>query len=257
MTTEDPIEIVYEQQKDPIEQAAQEQLKIRYRVPKIKSSTFIDLFREKFLEKVGFTYQIQNWQVTHNYVKLKIIDYFLENELTVEDMRDFIEFIFSKPREQWILFYAAGMINEWLVQSKKKPQRSSAIDDARPVVVGKIEESRREEIQYLHFFGEGFRDNELTKEQFWVGLYWRRKHLKLEQRRDLSEWQNNNFGSEVIEKLGGWETEYETSHFDAHKQFYIELARMTSTSVMNCLERLYRLSLRYKYTPEELNSIPE
>jgi len=197
-------------------------------------------------EKTGVNHQSDSsdYALYGSALKRKVIDTFVLNGWTVEDMTEFVHWVFdNKPREKWSINMLSYFINDWVLVRRTEKKTETEID-------------RLEEEQFLLYLGEGYFDSELTQLQYWTGLMWRWKNRSPVELEKIRVRQEKSYSQDTLLRLREWETELRAAKFDPLRQFYFELSANREKTVIDTLKEFGRENYRVLFTDDELKIIP-
>jgi hypothetical protein len=199
-----------------------------------KGFHILKYFMRKYLEYNKLTYPVSNWVREESFLKLKISDWFYKNGFEDEDIRKFIDWTFQRedvPIVHYLPYRLGDYIRE-VLSKDPRPKRKEK-DLGEPKTQKDEQLARLAEIEALEYYGRGYCDELLTKEQFFVGMKWRITNMKKEDLKSLKEWQKKKFSDKkyegVAERLEGWKSEYYDQAFGYNlmKNFYqVEAQRL-------------------------------
>jgi hypothetical protein len=219
---------------------------------KLTTRDFVYYFGFIYYQRTNTLYPIKqiNWYHLGNQFTRLIADEFHLRNFSVKEMKELIEWVFeNKKPEHWDLDRLEYFVEDWLKQKSIKTRLIKIRE------VDNVRSRRLEAKQFVKMFGEGYYDNQLTKEQYWIGLEWRKKHLSMERQFDLMEWQKKEFTPIENNILRGWRDELKREKLHPEKLqklFYIEFAKSKGQIVLEILHEM-RLEKLYKlYSREEL-----
>lgn len=213
---------------------------------KLNASSLIRYFTNVLKEKTGVSHRSDSsdYALQGSALKRKVIDTFVLNGWTVDDMTEFVHWVFdNKPREKWSINMLSYFINDWVLVRKDEKKAETETD-------------RSEEGQFLLYLGEGYFDSDLTKLQYWTGLMWRWKNRSPIELEKVRVRQEKLYSPDTIHRLREWETELRTVKFDPLRQFYFELAANREKTVIETLKEFGRENYRSLFTDDELEIIP-
>jgi hypothetical protein len=221
---------------------------------KMNVKDFIYWFNYRWTERTGEPYPIKqlNWDGVGNKVKRYVLDELTERGFGVEEMKEFINWVFeTKPERHWDFkkwVLVKEFFTDWIRQRAIKNVQRKVLEERT------IATRRKEEEQFLKMIVEGYFDNQLPRDQVWIGMRFRQKNWPEEQRRKLELWQRKEFSRPELEKLGRWKAELEAfmPTFDAQRQFYIEMSKSKGQKLVELLHELRREKLYSRFTKEEL-----
>lgn len=210
---------------------------------------FIYYFRYCYYQETKQPYSMknENFQRLGQNIKSNIIDELILRGYGIEEMKEFIEWIFKiQDPVKWNLHLTVKFIHKWLKQKTIQQYKS------RVALPEEIQAKRKEEEQFAKYLGEGYFDAQLTKRQYCLGLLWRKKHLTEQQRKDIKQWQKENYDPETRAKLKEWRQGFNEDEFDAKKTFFIELARSRGQRLIEMLREFHREKAYQMYSSQEL-----
>jgi hypothetical protein len=217
-----------------------------------KSIDFINYWQKRFHAEFGFQPQVANRYRTANIFKMKVIDYFYDR--VNEEIRTFIDWVIStKQVKQARIEFIHYLINEYM---EEKIGNKFKISSDEVQSSGDI--SRVSERATLEFYGTGFNDSDLSKEEYFVGLKWREENLSEENIKDIEKWHTRKFKHqpEILDKLRRWKEEYEKikSEFNLMRQFYLLEAKKSGKSVAEVLRFYHAPQNKKLFNEEEFNA---
>lgn len=223
-------------------------VKMRTGYLKLNTNSLIRYFMTVLKEKTGVERRPESdYAIYGPTLKRRVIDTFVLNGWTVDDMTEFVHWIFdNKPSEKWNLNMLQHFINDW-VRARREAEAEKREDRAV---------DRSEEEQFLLYLGEGYFDSELTKLQYWTGLKWRWKNYSPVELARIETRHQKSYRPETIQRLQEWESDLRRTDFDPIRQFYLELAANQEKTVLDTLTTFDRLNYKDLYTEHELNIVP-
>jgi hypothetical protein len=204
----------------------------------IKASDFVRYFYKKYKQQTGLLYA-ENWATDSRGFKMKIQDWFYSNGFQDDEIYRFIDWVFEKkstPVLSWMTYDIPRYVQEKGLAKKKK-----LLDEKKKVVTGEMSDKEKEiaslaRKEALEYYGCGYFDEKLTREEYFVGLHWRIKNLSKVELKELKGHLQKKFSNGkypgMLEKLEEWRKEfYQIQDFDFEQEFYEVVAKRNGTTV--------------------------
>lgn len=213
---------------------------------------FVYYYNYKHFQETGEHYAIKelNWYYFGNIFKKHVLDEFVVRGFGVPEMKELIDWIFlNKKPNQWNLKWLKHHVSDWLNRRAVKSWMKKVMTEDQ------LRARKLEEQQFARYLGEGYFDNQLTKEQYWIGLLLRKKNIPEEKLEELRQWQKKEFTPQDRERLKEWRIERKTVKFNEKKWFFIELAKSKNQTILELLHELRKERLYELFTKEELERV--
>jgi len=204
---------------------------------------FYKYFCKKYYEKNKITYPTVSFDKDCMFFKSKVMDWFYLNGYKDGDIFNFIDYCIEKEpllKASYLPWQITDYIRD--VLSKRKDVVEPSEKQERVLTKKEIELAHLAEKEILEYYGQGYFDEQLTKEQYWVGLKWRITNMSRDDLKKLKAWQMNRYNNTkfagVVDRLEAWK-----------KVFYM----IDKTGVFDLMERFYAVeSVRLNISVEEV-----
>jgi hypothetical protein len=203
-----------------------------------KSIDFLHYWQKRHHEEHGFRPQIVNKFKTSNVFKNKVIDYFYDR--VNDEIKTFIDWVVTtKTVKQSKAEFLPFLLNDYMAErvNQKFKLADSSIEQTSE------EMTKLSEKATLEYYGVGYNDAELTKEEYLIGLKWREENLTPEAIHDIEKWHEKKFKTrhDILQRLTRWKEEFEAikNTFNLMKEFYQLEAKKTKKSLKDVLKHYH------------------
>jgi len=175
---------------------------------RVTGKSAYDYFRRKYQEINGFEYpslQIASEVIT---IKVQVIDWFLSNNIDDKEVYTFIDWCFSRNQARkvtWLPHSLKDYIAEVII-----PNKSQKVQKTVHTITKKDVQLRKLELkEVMEYYGLGYYDNTLTKNQYFFALEWRAANESSFKSKVTAYLKRRaKYPLEVQQQLALWETDW-------------------------------------------------